>query len=100
MGIVAPLTAFTIFVNQFKSIEFAVEAANELLEIKELPEKTNSVKLNNYNVSIENVSFSYESPDKDEESNSALNNISLQLVEGSFTALVGPSGGGKSTIVR
>jgi len=100
MGIVAPLTAFTIFVNQFKSIEFAVEAANELLEIKELPEKTNSVKLNNYNVSIENVSFSYESPDKDVKSNSALNNISLQLVEGSFTALVGPSGGGKSTIAR
>lgn len=32
--------------------------------------------------------------------NTVLNDISVSLAEGSVTALVGPSGGGKSTLLR
>ena len=45
-------------------------------------------------IDIENVSFSYENPLKPE-----VNQVSLGLPGGSVTALVGPSGGGKSTLV-
>lgn len=45
-------------------------------------------------IDIENVSFSYENPLTPE-----VNQVSLRLPGGSVTALVGPSGGGKSTLV-
>ncbi len=45
-------------------------------------------------MAIENVSFSYVNPLTPE-----INQISLHLPRGSVTALVGPSGGGKSTLV-
>lgn len=46
-------------------------------------------------IRFENVSFSY-SKDK----NKALNNLTLKINEGCVTALVGPSGGGKTTVAR
>lgn len=47
------------------------------------------------NISFENVAFSYDGTDK-----MALNNISLKIKAGQVTALVGTSGGGKSTIMN
>lgn len=44
-------------------------------------------------IEFENVTFRYE-PD----AAPAVNNVSLRLAEGTVTALVGPSGGGKSTL--
>lgn len=42
----------------------------------------------------------YEDYNLNRENNYVLNNINLKLPEGKFTALVGPSGGGKSTVAR
>lgn len=47
-----------------------------------------------YHVSFENVSFSYN------ESIQAIKNMSFILKEGTVNALVGPSGGGKSTVAQ
>lgn len=47
-------------------------------------------------VELKNVRFSYTGDDKDE----VLHGVNLKLPEGSFTALVGPSGGGKSTVAK
>ena len=46
----------------------------------------------NYDVTIDNVTFSYE------EGMQAVKNVSCILKQGSVTGLVGPSGGGKSTL--
>ena len=46
----------------------------------------------NYDVTIDNVTFSYE------EGVQAVKNVSCTLKQGSVTGLVGPSGGGKSTL--
>ncbi len=46
-------------------------------------------------ISFENVSFSY-----DDDSGSVLDKLSLTVEKGEVAALVGPSGGGKSTVIK
>ena len=47
-------------------------------------------------IQLQDVSFSYDK----ESGKQVLSHINLKIPEGKFTALVGPSGGGKSTIAR
>lgn len=99
LGIVAPLTSFTVFVNDAKSIEYAVKDADEFLNLKVLDNAAERVKLENYNIELDRVSFSYETAwdeQADRRAGNVLTEISLKLEEGTFTALVGPSGSGKS----
>ncbi|WP_368260557.1 ABC transporter ATP-binding protein [Eubacterium callanderi] len=95
MSIVGPVSWFTTAVNDFKSIQYAINDVNQLMELPELPEEKENVCLEHYTVVLEDVSFAYNDRDGD-----VLRNISLHLPQGSFTALVGPSGGGKSTVAR
>ena len=95
LGIVGPVTWFTTAVNDFKLIEYAVKDAKELLNLPELPDSAIPVTLERYDVELQHVSFSY-----NEKNGNVLHDISLKLPESSFTALVGPSGGGKSTVAR
>ncbi|WP_291579234.1 ABC transporter ATP-binding protein [Clostridium sp. UBA6640] len=103
LGIVAPLTSFTVFVNEIKAIEYAIKDAYEFLNLKELENSLEPVNLHQYDIELKNVSFSYDT-DKNgnlnSEENNVLNNINLKLPQGNFAALVGPSGGGKSTVAR
>ena len=59
----------------------------------EIVEKSDAIKINEFNQGLEfkNVSFAYENEP-------VLQNISFKLVKGKTIALVGMSGGGKSTI--
>ncbi|WP_434305985.1 ABC transporter ATP-binding protein [Clostridium botulinum] len=103
LGIVAPLTSFTVFVNDAKAIEFAVKDAYEFLNLKELENPLEPVNICRYDIELKDVFFSYNTYEDDNlnrENNYVLNNINLKLPEGKFTALVGPSGGGKSTVAR
>ncbi|WP_294350076.1 ABC transporter ATP-binding protein [uncultured Clostridium sp.] len=95
LGIVAPLVSFTSFVNQAKSIEYAVNDVEYLLNLPTLKNAKTPAKIEKYNIELNNVSFSYNKDDK-----KILNGISCSIPENKFTALVGPSGGGKSTIAR
>ncbi|GBR75333.1 multidrug transport system ATPase and permease components [Candidatus Termititenax persephonae] len=51
------------------------------------------IVLPDYNIELRNVSFAYNNKD-------VLKNISLKIPQNSVTALVGPSGGGKTTVAR
>lgn len=62
----------------------------------ELPEPDHPAELNGHGVQLKDVRFSYSGKDSDE----VLHGIDLQLPQGTFTALVGPSGGGKSTVAK
>lgn len=96
LSIVGPLMKATTFINEAKSMEYAVEAANELLNLPNLPDSGEFVPINHTDIVLQDVSFSYDGTTQNE----VLHGISLNMPQGSFTALVGPSGGGKSTVAR
>lgn len=96
LGIVGPLMNFTTYVNETKTVEYAVHDVDKLLSLKELPDAKQPVQVKSNNIEFQNVSFSY---DKDK-GKKVLTNVNLKIPEGEFTALVGPSGSGKSTIAR
>ncbi len=98
LSIVGPLMKVTTFINEAKSMEYAVDAANELLNLPVLPDSGKMVPLRHTDIVLQDVSLSYGMNGSEE--NDVLHRINLTMPEGSFTALVGPSGGGKSTIAR
>ena len=67
-----------------------------LLDLEELPEASEPARLSGSGITLRDVSFSYSGKEED----TVLRHIDLELPAGTFTALVGPSGGGKSTAAR
>ena len=96
LGIVGPLMNFTTYVNETKTVEYAVHDVDKLLHVEELPDIGKSVEVQSKDIQLQDVSFSYDK----ESGKQVLSHINLKIPEGKFTALVGPSGGGKSTIAR
>ena len=96
LGIVGPLMNFTTYINETKAIEYAVHDVDELLHAEELPDAEKPVDIQSKDIQLQDVSFSYDK----ESGKQVLSHINLKIPEGKFTALVGPSGGGKSTIAR
>lgn len=94
LAVVPPLMKLTGFLNEAKSMEYAVADANEFLQLPELPEARERASVHGTAIELAGVSFSYK---KGEE---VLSGINLSIPSGSFYALVGPSGSGKSTIAR
>lgn len=96
LGLVAPLIKFTTYVNLGKTMEYAILSASELLGLPELPDSKEPQIPREYSISLKNVSFSYTG----QESGNVLHQINLEIPQDKVTALVGPSGGGKSTVAR
>ena len=61
--------------------------------LEELPEASEPARLSGSGITLRDVSFSYSGKEED----TVLRHIDLELPANTFTALVGPSGGGKST---
>lgn len=94
MSIVTPLLAAMGFIDNLAKIGTIVGSVDEILMSEEQNHGNTPVTLKNTAINLKNVSFGY-SEDKE-----ILHNINLSIPQGSVTALVGPSGGGKSTIAK
>lgn len=94
MGLVSSLGRFILFFNQIKSIQYSVSTINKTFDIGELPLATEEKPISKHDIRMENVTFSYTGGED------VIHNVNLQIPEKSFYALVGPSGGGKSTLAR
>ena len=94
LAVVDPAMRLGAFLNEAKSMEYAVADADEFLRLPELPEPRDRARVRGADVELSGVRFSYE------EGEEVLHGIDLTIPEGSFVALVGPSGGGKSTVAR
>ncbi len=106
--LVAFLTAFTLAYEPMKklarlnnSIQMGIGAADRVFEMMDMKptilEKSGAPDLDaaNAEIKFDNVSFLY-----DQKEQRALDGISFTARPGKVTALVGPSGGGKSTIIN
>lgn len=74
---------------------YALEGIEEILNEEPLVEAANPQKPKNHSIEFEGVYFDYEKTDSDEH---ILNDVNLKINENETVALVGPSGGGKTTI--
>ena len=93
---VGSLAKLEVFSENMRQVKFTVENLEEFLEMPALPEPAARAAIRKTDVCLKDVHFSYTGDTKDE----VLHGIDLQLPQGSFTALVGPSGGGKSTVAK
>ena len=73
----------------------ALEGIEEILAEEPLAEAANPQKPEGHSIEFDGVFFDYEKTDADEH---ILNDVSLKISENETVALVGPSGGGKTTI--
>ena len=95
MSMVISMTKIEVFSNSLREMEYTVKEIQKLFDMKTLSEPSVEKLPESYDVKLKNVHFTY-----DEKEGEVLHGIDLALPEGSFTALVGPSGGGKSTVAK
>ena len=96
LSMVGSLAKLEVFSENMRQVKFTVEQLQDFLEMEALPEPADRAEVQGSTVELKDVHFSYTGEEKDE----VLHGIDLKLPEGSFTALVGPSGGGKSTVAK
>ena len=92
-----PIKRLTNFTEQFQDGMSGFERFNHLLDISpRIKDIDDAIQLENVagNITIENVSFSYE----DNSENKVLSHVNISIGAGKTVALVGPSGGGKTTL--
>ena len=82
--------------NNLAILAFLDVRINRMKEMEAMPEQEGNkeVKMDNYDIEFRNVSFAYETEKQ------VLHNVSFTAKQGEVTALVGPSGGGKSTTAK
>lgn len=92
-----PIKRLTNFTQQFQD---GMSGFERFLEILDIPPKIKDVKnpmvLNDVKgeINVENVEFSYD----DDDESKVLHNINIDIKSGTTMAIVGPSGGGKTTL--
>ncbi|ADY55649.1 Xenobiotic-transporting ATPase [Syntrophobotulus glycolicus DSM 8271] len=96
MSMVGSLAKLEVFSEGIREMQYTVENLQQFLTMPELTEPVQAAQLNGHDIQLTSVHFSYTGEQKDE----VLHGIDLILPQGSFTALVGPSGGGKSTVAK
>ncbi|MFC6260028.1 ABC transporter ATP-binding protein [Levilactobacillus fujinensis] len=95
--IMTPISSMSHTFAEFKSADGAAQTLIDLFDEpveKDNPSQTRLAKGTNAKVTFTGVNFAYAGSDK-----KIINDLSLSFDPGKITALVGPSGGGKSTIL-
>lgn len=93
--LIAAIKRIVEFTEQFEKGMTGIERFAEVMEVPSEPGYNANEKLENVkgDINFENVTFSYE-----EEKGNVLANLSLNVKRGENIAIVGPSGGGKTTL--
>ena len=80
-----------IYTALLKVIGRGVDLANEILSIEQMDTNGEEIHPENRDIHLEHVSFAYEN-------RKIIDDVTLDIKEKTTTAIVGPSGGGKTTI--
>ena len=95
MSMVISMAKIEVFSNGLRQMQYTVLEVKKFLDIPSLVEPETERLPSEFTIEMSDVHFTY-----DEEQGEVLHGIDLTMPEGSFTALVGPSGGGKSTVAK
>ncbi|CAL9557828.1 Iron import ATP-binding_permease protein IrtA [Nocardiopsis dassonvillei] len=93
-GLVAPVAALGHGFDDVQTARRALGRIREVLAVPPLPEPARPVAPRGHRVELRGVRFDYG------DGREVLRGVDLVLEPGTVTAVVGPSGGGKSTLVR
>ena len=97
------IASFTIFnpievmgqmTTMIRTMDAALDRVERIKQAKKIDETGRDIPLDSFDIGFEHVSFAYEN------GNPILKDVSFSIPQGSMTAIVGPSGGGKTTITR
>ena len=76
-----------------RSVSVCVEQASEILSIPEMDINGDEITPESHDIELKNVTFAYEN-------RTIINGVDLKIPECTTTAIVGPSGGGKTTLTN
>lgn len=93
-GIVVPFEELPMHLANYKSVKSIREKIKRILDVEEVQEEQHAIAVENCDITLEGVSFSYD------ENTSLIEDVSLTLEEGKKYILVGGSGSGKSTLAK
>lgn len=85
------LDAAGVYTALLKIIGRGVDLVNEILDIEQMDINGENISPKNRDIHMEHVSFAYEN-------RTIIDDVTLDIKENTTTAIVGPSGGGKTTI--
>lgn len=97
------IASFTIFnpievmgqmTTMIRTMDAALDRVERIKQAKKIDENGRDIPLDSFDIGFEHMSFAYEN------GNPILKDVSFSIPQGSMTAIVGPSGGGKTTITR
>ena len=97
------IASFTIFnpievmgqmTTMIRTMDAALDRVERIKKAKKIDEDGKDIVLDSFDIAFQHVSFAYEN------GNPILKDVSFSIPQGSMTAIVGPSGGGKTTITR
>ena len=89
------LVQLMFIVSRLELITAGIKRINSIFSVQPLFEPLVPKLPQNYDIELKNVCFRYNANEPD-----VLKDINLALSAGSFTALVGPSGAGKTTLIN
>lgn len=93
-GTTGPFMKLMYAASTFSNVNEGVKRVDEIFAEAPVIEKADTTKFSGNRISFEDVSFAYT------EGNQVLKKVSFDLQPNTMNALVGPSGGGKSTIAQ
>jgi ATP-binding cassette subfamily B protein len=94
LGIITPILNAMSFTDSIAQMKSVIGEICSVLDEQELERPSQPAVIHSSEISLQNVCFSYE------KGKALLEDVNITLPEGTITALVGPSGGGKSTITK
>jgi ATP-binding cassette subfamily B protein len=93
IGIGLPFNKALLFIPHFPQLSYAMNELEAVFFQEELKTGSITEQPKSYDIEFEKVSFAYEEKN-------VINDVSFRIKEKTMTAIVGPSGGGKSTLVK
>ncbi|WP_426348160.1 ABC transporter ATP-binding protein [Alloiococcus sp. CFN-8] len=98
-----PIKRLVAFYEQLQNGMTGFKRFEELMAVQEEPEAPGAIEVDNLSgvIDFKNVYFRYEgkkTQEEDSDDGLVLNNLNLHVDQGKTIALVGPSGGGKTTL--